>query len=246
MSAEWNFYFCFVEDKIASIFVDTGLIGSVPIAGLGVFGYVRLYMRHPRPDGLSSSEEFDRLGVIDDALSTAMIRGGACYPGRNTSDGTRDFYFFVKDGARFEAEAAQVMAQFPEYEVDIGYRDDPECGAYRNFLYPSDRAWQTIRNRGVLEALEEAGDAPEALRQIDHWAYFPELSAANLFATFAVEEGFNIYDRHRADDGKYLVRCDRVDRPSEIDDVTLPLYDRAVALGGSYDGWECPVIPASS
>ena len=33
----------------------------------------------------------------------------------------------------------------------------------------------------------------------------------------------------------------RIDRPSEIDAVGIPLFDLVTALGGTYDGWGCKV-----
>jgi hypothetical protein len=61
MSNDWDFYSCRVDDKPASIFVDLGIRRDVPLSGRPYMAFVRLFMRAPRPDGLSSQEEFEDL-----------------------------------------------------------------------------------------------------------------------------------------------------------------------------------------
>lgn len=242
MSEKWDFYFCLIEDQPASIFVNMGLVANAPITGFGEFGYVRIYMRSPRADGLSSNEEFEALRELEDAITSAIIGGcGARYVGRTTSDGARTLYFYAADGAAFDVVAKEAMVRFPDYEADIGHQDDPDWEVYRGFLYPSPSDHQRILNRHTVESLKEHDDNPNALRQIDHWAYFPDSSGADQYAAFVESEGFRLSHREQNEDGKYLVRCDRVDRPDQIDEVTLPLHERAVELGGEYDGWECPI-----
>lgn len=57
MSNDWDFYSCRVDDKPASIFVDLGIGGDAPLSGQPYMTFVRLFMRAPRPDGLSSQAE---------------------------------------------------------------------------------------------------------------------------------------------------------------------------------------------
>src|SRR5688572_17352815 len=138
MSDDWDFYFCQVESSPASIFVDLGVRNDAPVAGLTEMSWLRLYMRHPRDDGLSSNEEYARLSEIEDALTaaTSSLDGGMAYVGRNTTDGRRDYYFYAVDGTQAESSLSAAMVPFSEYEFETGSRSDPEWSVYFDFLYP--------------------------------------------------------------------------------------------------------------
>ncbi len=243
MQGEWNFYACLIEDMPASIFLDLSLIGTVPLPGFDRLGYLRLYMNAPRPDGLSSNDEFDRLVALEDQVLAQLepdrrIR----YVGRDTANGARTYYFYLAESVPFEDRAAQAMAAHPEYAFDAGEQDDPDWRVYRDFLYPRPRDLQAIRNRDVLQALRGHGDHLELPRPIDHWAYFPDAASAEAFAAWAEGEGFHLSPPPPSSDGSFGVRFDRIDQPDAIDSINLPLVEKAKALGGDYDGWECQVI----
>jgi hypothetical protein len=89
MTDNWDFYFLRVDDKPASIFVDLGIAREAPIKALPFMAYVRLYMTNPRPDGLSSQEEFDALTSIEDAMKKLGGAGGEAYVGRKTNSRQR-------------------------------------------------------------------------------------------------------------------------------------------------------------
>ena len=123
----------------------------MPIADLDDMAWLRVYMRQPRKDGLSGKEEYGRLCEIEDALTPALANAEIkiAYVGRNTSNGCRDFYFYAANGTQAESCLSMVMVPFPEYEFEVGSRPDPEWRTYREFLYPSPRAYQTIMNSHV-------------------------------------------------------------------------------------------------
>lgn len=104
---------------------------------------------------------------------------------------------------------------------------------------------QLIMNRRVRQQLEKRGDNPNNERQIDHMALLPTLEAQSAFARDVAEEGFSIDSApdEPNDDGQFSVELSRTDRPAQIDDVVLSLFDRATSLGGIYDGWGCLVSP---
>ena len=61
-------------------------------------------MNNPRPDGLSSQEEFDQLCEIGDAIDAVIdgSNGNHFYVGRNTSSGNRDVYFYTQNQKQLE------------------------------------------------------------------------------------------------------------------------------------------------
>jgi Family of unknown function (DUF695)/Regulator of ribonuclease activity B len=247
MSEDWDFYLLSVDDKPASIFVDLGIAKEAPLRSLPFMAYLRVYMKAPRPDGLSSREEFDTLKAIEDSFGEGLTNDGrTIYVGRNTSDGCRDIYFYTAQPDGWSDRVTRLMQLFVGYEFDCGHRDDPEWKTYFEFLYPSGGDRQRIENRRVCDALEQHGDLLTQKREIDHWAYFPNASARASFVERALRLGFRL--RSMSEPAKagdqYGVRLYRIDVPAResIDDVTISLFQLAAEHGGEYDGWETQVI----
>ena len=247
MSDNWDFYFCRVEDHPASIFVDLGIRDQVPIADLGDMAWLRLHLRQPREDGLSGEEEYPRLCEIEDTLSQALANAETriVYVGRNTSDCCRDFYFYAENGTQAESCLSMFMVPFSVYEFEVGSRPDPEWEAYREFLYPSPRAYQTILNEHVLRNLEKHGDCHKIERDVCHWIYFQSREDRERFLAAAIEKGYKLVaendtDKEKRPFGLTVSRCHAANFDT-INDVVLELYDLAGECGGDYDGWETKV-----
>ena len=245
MTNDWDFYRLRVDDQPASIFVDLGLEASAPLHALPFMAYVRLRMREPRDDGLSSQEEFEMLKRIEVALESGLSGEEVRYVGRNTSSGCRDFYFYVAQPQLWHENVARVLSSFGEYEFDTGTRDDAAWLVYFNFLLPGPVDRQRIRNRRVCEVLESRGDPLIEARQLDHWSYFPDAAGADAYLAEVLALGFQLRSRWSDGDGprSHGVQVWRIDTPSfaEIDDVTQPLFEIAQGHRGAYDGWECAV-----
>jgi hypothetical protein len=127
VSNDWDFYPLLIDSRPASIYVNLGLAKTAPVSAQPHMAYIRVFMRQPREDGLSSSEEFDVLLGLEDTLIDRLASAGATtYCGRNTSSGNRDFYFYTSDSAAFLASAEAAMAGHPEYKFEAGTRHDPE------------------------------------------------------------------------------------------------------------------------
>ncbi|WP_431261637.1 DUF695 domain-containing protein [Roseateles chitinivorans] len=245
MTDDWDFYSARVDGKPASLYVDLGAEASAPVAALPHMAYLRLRMRHPRDDGLSSQAEFDQLIAIEDRLQASLCDDRTAYVGRNTSDGCRDFYFYIAAPDTWAARAAAAMKPFGDYEFQSGARDDPAWSTYRTFLLPDDWERERIQNRRVCEQLEEHGDTLSAPREIDHWAWLPDAASAAAFIDAVRPLGFLPKDEptHVEERDAMSVHVARVDVPSHqgIDEVTRPLFEAAKRHGGEYDGWGCSV-----
>jgi hypothetical protein len=245
MTDNWDFYAPRVDGEPASIFVDLGIQTEAPVGSLPHMGYVRLFMNQPRPDGLSSSEEFDALVTIEKAMEADLCGASVGYVGRNTSGGCRDFYFYLSTPATWQSQVAQSLSVFKDYKYETGTREDAEWSTYLNFLLPGPLDRQRIENRRVCDALERHGDKLVTQREIDHWSYFPSLAAADAYLAEVEAGGFQVRNRS-VGNGTALCFCVqtwRADVPSydNIDNVTLPLFEAAARHGGEYDGWESPV-----
>lgn len=242
MSEDWDFYPLLVDSEPASIYLDLGLARIAPIRAQPHMGYVRVFMRLPRHDGLSSNEEFEALCKLEDALVDGVAR--IClttFVGRNTSSGNRDFYFYTADPDAFAEAVEAVMAGYPDYQFESGGRLDSEWAVYSDFLYPSPDSLQRIRNRRVTSILADHGDSLSEPRPIDHLAYLPNAVAAASLRDYLSEQGF-IVDEPRCEDSSVALSFKRTDRPDGIDDVVIPIARHVRELGGDYDGWGCEVV----
>jgi uncharacterized protein (TIGR01619 family) len=158
MSEQWDFYPSRVDGEPASIYVDLSHIDEAPRENAPDMVWLRLTMRAPREDGLSSQHEYEVLCDIEDTLVTAVEQADALayFVGRNTSGGCRDFYFYSDKGHLVESTLGQAMVSFSDYEYETGHRPDPEWSAYVDFLYPTDRDMQLIKNQHVIQVLVES------------------------------------------------------------------------------------------
>jgi hypothetical protein len=247
----WNFYALRVDDQPASIYLDLSLADDVPAENYPVMAWLRVQMREPRDDGLSSQQEFEALIVLEDRVVPLLAPDGqGVYAGRNTSSGCRDFYFYVAQGHAWHAQVEQAMRASPEYRYQSGHRPDPTWNTYHEFLYPDPRTRESMENRDVCAVLEDRGDALQQPRDIDHWAYFPSPDARDEFLRRAAAMGFENRTPDRDDDGEqeWGAQVFRRDVPAYdvIDEICLPLYDLANECGGRYDGWECEAISRPS
>ena len=242
MSDDWNFYPLLVDSEPASIYLDLGLARDAPLESQPYMSYVRIFMLQPRPDGLSSNEEFDALVSVEDSLSEVVAGSdNTTYAGRNTSGGNRDFYFYTADPEVFARSVETAMAGYPRYQFEVGARLDPEWEVYFGFLYPSPDDLQRILNRQVVENLVAHGDNPSEPRPIDHFAYLPNATAAANLRDYLGAQDFSI-DEPSIEGGTVALSFQRPDRPDSIDDVVVPIARRIQELGGEYDGWGCEVV----
>jgi len=248
MSDHWDFYFCNVDNKIASFFVDLGIRPYVPKTGSDFMVYLQLYLRSPRADGLTTGEEFDVLAQVDDEIERDVARDGTMYVGRYTTDGCRTFVFYSGSPSASEVAIRSAMARHPEYNFDIGSRPDADWSLYRDFLYPTPANMQVIQNRRVYNSLKDHGDELISPREIDHWIYFNDTEDRERFAEVVRQLGFAVRAilEPEGDQTKRGLQIYRQDTPNPdlFDQVTTQLHELARQSGGDYDGWEAAIVKA--
>ncbi len=144
-SSEWDFYFSNIDDVVGSFFIDLGLIHVAPILDKPNLARVAVTMNNPREDGLSSSDEFESLKQIEDRLSHLIVaKHNAVYAGRLTTNGHRDFYFYMDNTRRYDKTISEAMEVFPTYKFDFELKEDQKWEKYINFLYPHPSQYQSI------------------------------------------------------------------------------------------------------
>ena len=241
----WEFYQCVVGEGPASIRFDLGLEERAPIASLPVAIQVRVALKHPNAHGMTTDAEFPLLSAFEDALGRLL--SDACIAGVVTGSGSRVHHLYASS---FEptAQRAQDLAgeELPDYDVEIGGFDDPDWRQYFEFLYPNQLAWRWIKDRRVLEALEEEGDDGTTPRRITHWAYFDSAESRSAFAASLPAMGYRIEEELEDQDAEHTLGLQfattEPEPPRAIFPRTERLEMRAMELGGVYDGWEVELI----
>ena len=247
---DWDFYSLLVDDEPASIFVNLAERQVAPDQVYGHMGYLRIRMRSPREDGLSSQEEFETLAALeDDVVPFVEAKGRARFVGRNTSGGHRDFYFYTRSPKAFDKAIEKRMQRHAAYSFESRTREDQAWNTYLNFLLPSPRDFQRIMNRRVRDSLEQHGDLLGVAREIDHLVYFPTNQAAESFAELVRNEGFIVREIRKLDDPNrdaHSVDFYRSDSPNSMDEVVFSVLAWCEPLSGHYDGWGCGVVTENS
>lgn len=249
MSDDWDFYLTIVDGNPASIFVDLAAVEDAPVAGMGQMVFLKVFMRSPRTDGLSSAEEFDALAALEDKVVQAAQDAGLRYVGRQTTSGFRDLIFYAASGAAEQVLAEAVLA-FPDYRFETGSRPDPDWDIYLDYLLPDDPTRQGMLNRRIYEQLDAHDDDTDTPREIDHWASFPSAYERSIFVDECKAKGFELRSLSGPDENsdQYWARIFRVDTPDgeTFDVVTATLVELAAESGGKYDGWETPIVPPAN
>ena len=247
MPEGWNFYFCKVDDALASIALDLDLRKQAPDPSKPELLWVWVYFNSPRPDGLSSNEEFDKLIAIEQQITKRLEPDfNAILSGRITTSGRREFYYYGAQSAGFEAAVADVFAHFPDYKFDCGFQKDAEWSQYLNVLYPSDEQRQRIENRSVLDQLAKKGDTLETPRDITHWLYFRTNGDREAF--WQSIQSLEYRMQSQSDNpgtefpfGLCIVRFQSV-KQDAVDNAVIELFRHAREFRGDYDGWETQII----
>jgi len=251
LSDEWDFYFARINDAPASIFIDLGIRGDVPLEKRPWLLWVWVQLNAAKPDGLASNEEAARLNAVGEALDAALgPTCGAQLVARVTGAGRREFYFYATEPGELQAAAASAMKAFEDYKYEFGSTFQPEWDQYLS-LYPSDTNLERMQNRRLLQVLARDGDVHELPRKVEHWLYFANAATRTACRETLTGIGFAVEDESLPeaeeteidDELPYQLVVSRVDRVDShsINGITIELARLAREHAGIYDGWDCTV-----
>lgn len=240
MSDHWLFYPRNIGEHTAFIFYDHGIRETINQVAPPQLLKIGIPFKHPRPDGLSSNEEYRPLCELEDALSSVISAHGGLYVGRVTVNKHRYLRAFVPGVENEWRDRLRAVGQQHGYDLQYALESDPERKGYWQDLFPTEDDWQVVLNISVLENLAKHRDDHSQARQIDHWAYFSSQKAADTYAQWTKEMAYEVKPVSPAKDGKLCVRF-RHQGSVELNDIsshTIRLARKAKELGGHYDGWE--------
>jgi hypothetical protein len=261
-SPSFDVYESRIEDRRIIFVLDMAAAEYAPLESHPVRLQVRVAMRSPREDGLRSPDESDDLHALEDTIVSRLESGtDAVYVGRFVTGGYTTFVFYAPTPFdEREDKPLAIIGDLSPYRAHWASREDPDWEFYAEFLYPDAYACQTMMNRRLLEVFVEKSDRLEAVREIDHFAFFPSELQARTAATGLRALGFRTDTPERAteeggdgsyqseDEERWSLQFHRNDhladgRPNEfcheILEVILPQE-------GEYDGWGAPHVSADS
>lgn len=242
----WRMYFADMGGLPASIVFNDGIAARLNDLPLVTAMKIRIPLKAPRSDGLTTQEESGPLNRLDETYDEIITRHGGEYLGRVTNNGARwvlSMLPAVVDGLEADLRAAAAEAG---YEPEIFAEADREKAVYWHDLYPSEDDRQVMRDMEVQTILVERGDDVSKVRPIAHWTYFKEEAAARDFAGWAAEAGYKSVSTEPAEgEAKplWLVRMHH-NGTLQLNDVSshsLALSRKARETDGHYDGWESAI-----
>jgi hypothetical protein len=113
-------------------------------------------------------------------------------------------------------------------------------------LYPSGEDQQRIKNRKVLDVLQQKNDTLRTPRDVSHWIYFRTETDREEFRRAVSQLEYRAESDTQTGSGDFpfglrILRFQSV-MPSELDDAVIELCRLAEKHRGDYDGWETQVI----
>ena len=242
----WRVYFADMGGHTATIVFNDGIAKRINDLPLVHAMKIRVPLKAPRADGLTTKEEATVLARLDEQLAGIIKAQGGEYLGRVTNNGARWMLALIPPFPRDTEAALQEAAAAEDYALEIHVEQDPGKAVYWQDLYPSEDDRQVMVDMEVQAILRDRGDQPDKSRQIGHWIYFKEEIAARRFAGWAGDNRYQtIAIMPPAEDGPPLWRVrmshEGTLRLEDISGHSLAISRQAREEGGQYDGWESPV-----
>ncbi len=244
----WDFYLCKVDDAPASIFLDLALRDSLDDASRQTLYALQVSMTELGEHGMGTATEADALNPIEDVIAEEARTVGLRLIGRLRNHGIWQLTFMgpADHEERLNRIAKPILASSGR-AFELVSQPDPEWSYYREFLYPNAERERWMKDKSVVEALEQHGDPLIASRRVDHWVYFPSAAKRSAYAQHVTRLGFEIVGpEDESDDSTFRLQIHRIDsvQLEAIHEVTEELSRLAQNHEGEYDGWETSVAKA--
>ena len=241
MSTNWEFFRRQIDGKPASILVNIGIADELPKMTFNKLIKIFIRLNNSNQDGLTTRDEANALDKIEDEINDKINENTTISVGRITHEQSREYFYYLSN----LDDVDLIYSIFIEnnYECRKMVSIDEDWDEYGQRLFPSDREWQEIQDRNVVESLKGHGDLLKDKREVDHYSYFKCKSDATGFINEIQKMGFTVKNLEQTDDN-FVVHATRFECPSfpEITKSTLPLFDLSGKWNGDYDGWGCSVV----
>ncbi|GAB3200610.1 uncharacterized protein (TIGR01619 family) [Pontibacter aydingkolensis] len=245
--ADWDVYFCYLEDTPAFITVDLGLYNLAPLPGKPNLIEVVARLQTTNEDGFPDNEEWTKLEEIEDMLVNSFEEKlEAVFVGKTLNSGRRGLYFYSGDTLLVEQMVDELRSHFPEYTFEHQLTEDPNWEVYFEYLFPDEESLLRIQNNKILQLLEEQGDQAYIPRKITYTLYF-RTSKDRAEALQEIKgAGFEVEDESDQEKEELPHRL-ILSNQSKANEETIyltteMLMQLAIKYDGEYDGWETQIV----
>lgn len=194
---QYELYVTNIDDARALVNVDVAIAQKAPIPALHWLMGIQMEFLDPDIDGFYQEEEEPRIQEIQEFIIKVMDEEArARFVGSVTYAGTRMFYFYGPDVEYLAPLVGKIASEFSDY--DFNYMSDND-GAWRFFfdaIYPTDIDMAHIRNRYMVQNLQEAGIELDHPYSVYYYFYFQDGATRGRVASRLMMQGYEIIDDH--------------------------------------------------
>ena len=178
---------------------------------------------------------------LDDLKGSLNESIDAVYAGSIAKEGWVELYFYAPSSKRFENITTEAMNRHGGFAYERGSSRDGKWEMYLERLYPDAYALLNMQNRHTIEALVEAGDDLNKIREVEHYLFFQTRSAMERAVAFLTAHGMSLKEFVTHEDEEYaygavLTKSDSV-TPEAVEETTSLCFDAALNDHGHYEGW---------
>ena len=232
----WDFFFCTLAGKPASIRVNLSLVSALPLAKNPQLVYLIIPLEKPDSQGMIQEAETESIREIESDVVRLMTEDlGGKYALRYTGKGRRTLYFYLPLGQLNLAELLSACMEANDIDkFSFGILADPK---WRFFQASLQKEWiEEKYPNHFLQPLQETDFFPQ---EIEHSLGFSSESNRNLFLRIAQKKNFAIsqlkYSASQAD-YPYLLQMSRLEfnSPQRLQELASLLRRVAIQFQGTY------------
>jgi regulator of RNase E activity RraB len=248
MQSSWDMFTGTFNDAPAVVLVDSGFMGSAPLASHPDLVLCRIPVRALTEDRFPTPAAFEIIYRFEDGLNAVLGEAGDHhYVGRLGMPHQVMFHIYTNRPADLvdAINSSELLLSISEFRCSL--MPDPTWDAYRDVLLPGPETRNNVENEKVRQGLISSGDDLTMPRTVDHFAYFEDIGGLNAFRHVVAGAGYDIVEAAaiRNDQGLFALSFAKNQNPSELDPITWSLHLIAEKHKGLYDGWACPVVRAT-
>jgi regulator of RNase E activity RraB len=248
---DWDSYLSALEDHTPiSYTLDLGIASVAPLASHPLRLLARVALQKPDSSGLLVPDEMRAFHQFQEAFFRSARDIGGIAAGRCVERGHAILAVYLPEKSTINTNLlSQELANTTAYTPKISLKKESDWTFYLDFLYPDEYMLQSIRNRRVLDLLEDRGDLPDENRQIVHWASFPTREKLEAAAEKLRKCGYSFelpnIENDPIEDWMFAFSKIQSLDQEVIDTACWEILDVVTPLDGQYDGWETEFITRS-
>ncbi len=235
------------ESVVMMVLVDLALINIAPDQSFPTGLTIHIPYEVKREDRLPEDDQLNKLMAHEDVIINIAEKNLNHYHiATATCGGMRSVCFYISNKNEVRKFLNLIKKEIGTASGEFSFNEysDPEWNSYLQGFYPNPFQMQMINNHRVVQQLKLSGDHSQTPREISHYAFFNDENQMKDYQAWLEKNSFDINTVSKTDTGEYRLEFTRIDMPdyNSINEVCLPLWDKADELGGKYDGWETGIV----